>query len=450
MLGTQYTLLTSTGLTGIPTLLIPSPLLGELSYPSNSILLTLLNSYPPRLNLDDITGNSLKLAKYLNALGATILGSPFTTLADLPENDQANALLALSPSRAAFARYGNTEAALSFSRLVTQRLSNARILRETDNPPLASLKSHAIDEAELLAARDQETHRRNRFDDRKPAVKKRQYNIWLSGFGGFLYEKEGHQNPSFHATNGGFFAALDQTLSKDLILGGGLAYVNCRIHEANHFGKTSTQGGLAALYGTWVLSNFFLDASLWAGYLDTDSERNVFYPGFSKTATSDYNSAEANGHLELGYDWSWAQGTLEPFVSFDFVGNWQGDYAEKGAAPYNMHISSNFASLLQTEIGFNGYYDRNFFSPEWMFILRGKASYVNQVPFHQNRVQANLVGAPSSLTLVTSLRTQNLFSPALELYWKYNRGFFASFVYNGQFGKEFQNNELEAKLGLSF
>ncbi len=40
--GTQYTLLTSTGLTGTPSLLMPAQFLGELSYPNNSILLTLL------------------------------------------------------------------------------------------------------------------------------------------------------------------------------------------------------------------------------------------------------------------------------------------------------------------------------------------------------------------------------------------------------------------------
>jgi hypothetical protein len=114
-----------------------------------------------------------------------------------------------------------------------------------------------------------------------------------------------------------------------------------------------------------------------------------------------------------------------------------------------MHIPSNFASLLQTEVGFNGYYTHEFCC-DWTFILRGKASYVNQVPFHQHRLQANLIGAPGSVNLVTSLRTQNLFSPALEMYWRYRNGFFISLLYNGQFGTGFQNNELDAKLGWSF
>ncbi len=444
--GAQYTLLTSTGLTGAPSLLVmPPQFLGELSYPDNSILLTLLEVPSFGLQLTDLTGNSLMLANYLNALGAPVLGVPFDTLANLSENDQAAALLTLSPSRAAFARYGNSQAAFSFSRLVGQRLSNARILREAGKPPIASLAAHSIDEAELLAAADNKT----RYGGAIRRVDKKSYNIWISGFGGLLYEKAARQNPAFHATNSGLIAAIDKTFSNDAILGGGLAYANSQIHEANQLGKALTQGGLATLYGTWFFSDFFLDASVWCGYLRTNNQRNVSYPGFAAIATSHYGSVEANGHFELGYDWCWRQGALEPFVACDFVGNWQGDYSEQDAAPYNMHIQSNFASLLQTEVGFNGYYNRDFFT-HWIFILRGKLSYVNQVPFHQSALQANLIGTASSVSLVTSLHTQNLFSPALELYWKHRRGFFISLFYNGQFGKSFLNNELEAKLGLSF
>jgi autotransporter-associated beta strand protein len=446
--GTQYTLLTSTGLTGTPSLLLPAQILGELSYPGNSILLTLLNTSISGLQISGLTGNNLKLANYLNALGTPILGSSFSHLVNLSENDQANALLTLSPTRAAFARYGNAQDALSFSRLVTQRLSNTRILREAKTPPLASLTAPCINEAELLAASDKGKGHQNHYG-RATRSNNKSYSIWVSGFGGWLYEEAEHQNPSFHATNSGLLAAMDKTLSKDITLGGGLAYANSQIHEGNQFGKTSTQGGLATLYGTCFFSDFFLDASLWAGYLQTDSKRNIFYPGFSATALSHYNSVETNGHLEFGYNWCWPQGMLEPFAAFDFVGNWQGDYLEKAAEPYNMHIKANFASLLQTEIGFNGYYNRDFFS-YWTFILRGKISYVNQVPFHQSALQANLIGTPGSLSLATSIRTQNLFSPALEFYCKHAQGFFVSLLYNGQIGKGFQNNELEGKLGFIF
>jgi autotransporter-associated beta strand protein len=447
--GTQYTLVISTGLTGTPSLLMPTNFFGTLSYPNHSILLTLLQVPVFTLELTGLTGNNLKLARYLNALGVTVLGTSFEALIHLPDNQERAALLTLSPSRAAFARYGNTQAALSLSRLVRERLGNARMLRETDKHIALSLADHSPDERELLAAAYTDTSRRQigyggaiRHVDRKP------YNVWISGFAGLLYDKAARQNPSFHATNGGLIAAIDQLFCNDAILGGGLAYANSQIHEANQLGKAYTQGGLATLYGTYLFSDFFLNASIWGGYLSTHNEREIFYPGFAKTATSHYNSVEANGHLELGYDWFWCQGALEPFASCDFVGNWQGNYREHGAAPYNMHIKSNFASLLQTEVGFNGYYNKTF--TDWTFVLRGKLSYVNQVPFHQHALQANLVGIADSLVLVTSLRTQNLVSPALELYWKNQSGRFFSLSYNGQFGKSYMNNELDAKLGLSF
>lgn len=46
-IGTQYTLLTSVGLTGTPSLSMPAQFLGELSYPNNSIVLTLLRVPTP-------------------------------------------------------------------------------------------------------------------------------------------------------------------------------------------------------------------------------------------------------------------------------------------------------------------------------------------------------------------------------------------------------------------
>ncbi len=442
-IGAQYTLLTSAGLTGTPSLLMPPQFLGELSYPNNSILLTLLGVPPvpiSQLQLDDLTGNSRKLAKYLNAL-ATALGVPFETLVNLSEKDQAAALLTLSPSRAAFPRYDNIQAALSFSRLVAQHFASERVLREMSNPSDNSL-------ALLAAADDDNSHL---YGGGIRHVGSKPYDVWISGFGSFLHEKANHQNPAFHATNGGVLVAADRTFDDNGIVGGGLAYSTSHIHESHHFGRAHTQGGLATLYGTWYYSDFFLDASLWGGYFHINNRRNIFYPGFSATATSHYNSAEANGHLEFGYDWNWgqgSQGTLEPFLACDFIGNWQMNYKEHGAAPYNMHIKSNFASLLQTEAGFNGYYSTTF--TDWTFILRGKISYVNQVPFHQRALRANLVGVGDSLGLITSLRTQNLVSPALEIYWKHQSGVFFSAGYNGQFGKWFRNNEVEGKLGYSF
>lgn len=68
----------------------------------------------------------------------------------------------------------------------------------------------------------------------------------------------------------------------------------------------------------------------------------------------------------------------------------------------------------------------------------------------QRALRASVIGTADSLSLVTSLRTQNLVFPALELYWKHQRGLFFSLGYNGQFGKWYRNNELAAKLGLSF
>ncbi len=57
--GTQYTLLTSTGLTGTASLSMPAQFMGELSYPNNSIVLTLLSApIPPSSSSNLVVSSS--------------------------------------------------------------------------------------------------------------------------------------------------------------------------------------------------------------------------------------------------------------------------------------------------------------------------------------------------------------------------------------------------------
>ena len=152
-------------------------------------------------------------------------------------------------------------------------------------------------------------------------------------------------------------------------------------------------------------------------------------------------------HFALGYDVDLGSGAVEPFISFDCVTNWQKKYNESGSSTLNMKVESARSWMFRTELGCNGYYERNYGWGE--FILGGKLSWINKNP-HSQDMTAALVGAPGSFVIETLTQNQNLFSPAIEIFFKGKRGVFGSISYDGEFGSGYFTNEAMGNIGWYF
>lgn len=57
---------------------------------------------------------------------------------------------------------------------------------------------------------------------------------------------------------------------------------------------------------------------------------------------------------------------------------------------------------------------------------------------------------PSSFTVETLTRSQNLISPALELFWQTNWNGYGSLVYDGEYGSGYNPSQFYGKIGYSF
>ena len=393
-----------------------------------------------------LRGNRLIVARYLNA-NSHLVGETFSLLHELSGQPLRDALDTISPARDAIATTISQNTNFTLSNILDSRNNDDRVMRmigkERDAAFLADNTDLEVDE--LTACSRAQVM--DRLPKRHPLPRPKNHSLWATGFGDLTHQKEQHQVPGFNSTSGGLLIGGDFTFGRTT-LGAALAYTHASIHEKQHFGHAAINSGLLSIYSTVEFNRLFIEGALWGGMQHTENQRNIFFPGFDAAARSSYNSFQGDAHLSSGYYYSFLPGILEPFISVDWACNRDSAYNEQSASPFNMNRSRHFSSALRSEAGLNGYYTRD---RSWgTFFLRGKASYVNLIPFQVGQVTAFLTGAPSSFTVTSFIKTQNLIAAAVEFFCQHRSGWFGSLQYDGQYGSNYSNNQATMRVGKMF
>ena len=469
--GTTYTVLSATtGVTGTFSSVVSSdpsfPFPLNVIYPTMAPwdVLVILGGGSSSLLVSQMHGNNRIVADYLNSLGSNFLGTPFNMLASLPFNEQVHAVEMIDPDRLTFATFTSQNLAFNLAKLVEWHLGSYRQMRRAQLSRVAASSDaleDKISQGDLVAWRFPGFSSKSKTDDslpgpsRQPGVpvcgNTKPWNVWMTGFGELTDQNEEHQNPAFDATLGGLLAGFDWDNIENGVFGGGVAYTHAAIHADNHFGSQTLNGGYATLYASVFAGDAFFNFALWGGYQHISSERNIIFSSFDETAQSSYSSGQLQPHFSFGYDWyfcSRRQKAIEPFVSFDWVANFTESFSETGAAPFNMAVESQYASMLQSQAGFNFY----LLNPaDWGdLVFRGQFSYINRLPFDTGRLTAAIVSAPGSFTVTTFTDPQNLFSPNAEIYYQNENGYYGSITYDGEFGSGYIMNEIALRFGRNF
>ena len=407
----------------------------------------IINSdHHPGIDTTGLRGNRLIVANYLNA-NSELVGETLSLLHELSGQPLQDALDTISPARDAITTTISQNTNFTLSNILDSRNNDDRVMRmiskERDTAFLANNSDIEIDE--LTACSRAQVM--DRLPKRRPLPRPKNHSLWATGFGDFTHQEEQHQVPEFNSTSGGLLIGGDFTFGRTT-LGAALAYTHASIHEKQHFGHAAINSGLLSIYSTVELNRFFIEGALWGGMQHTENERNIFFPGFDATARSSYNSFQGDAHLSSGCYYSFLPGILEPFISVDWACNRDSAYNEQSASPFNMNRSEHFSSALRSEAGLNGYFTRD---RSWgTFFLRGKASYVNLIPFQVGHVTAFLTGAPSSFTVTSFTKTQNLIAAAVEFFCQHRSGWFGSLQYDGQYGSSYSNNQATMRVGKMF
>lgn len=399
----------------------------------------------PTLPTQGLQGNNLRVANYLNILApdASSLGltDQFELLNGLPFPQYQKAINAISPSRNSISAFTLQNMMFMFSQSIGSHFTKRRLARNQS-------KNRSLKETALLADNDLLTANQLPRNTLYAPPKNADSQIWAMGFGQFGTQNSQDQTSAFNFNSGGFFVAYDYGNTDRGCIGTVAGYAHSSIHEHQSMGNSNLNSGYLSVYGMRFISDFFIDAALWGEYGSVDQKRLISFNGFDKTAKSSYHEEQLDLHFGAGYDFNIRTGTIEPFGLIDYVLEWDPSYSEKGAAPYNMKISSRTSWMLRLETGLNGYNSTTF---SWgIFIVQGKLSYVFKKPHRIGHLNAAIVGAPTSFTVEAFTAEQSLVSPAVELFWQTNWNGYGSISYDGEFGSGYSSNQFYGKIGYSF
>jgi len=457
----SYTLLTSSGITGsfdsltvsgapstytLSYLPIGSPTLVQFEFLSSPLPPPPIPvPTTPSLSLAGLRGNNLRVATYLNGLvpNADSLGltDQYELLSDLSFSQYEAALQAISPARNSSATFVAQNVMFMFSESLDSHFTKMR-LAQKNSSQLKGKETAFLAENELLA--DGWFPRKTK----NAPAKNTNSRIWSMGFGQFSHQNAQDQNPALDFNSGGLFLAYDYGNSDQGCIGALAGYAHSAIDESHSMGNSHLNAGYLSLYGMRFFSDYFLDAAIWGEYMGIDQKRKISFPGFNETAKSSLHAGQLDLHFGTGYDFNIRSGTIEPFALLDWVSEWDNSYSEKGASPYNMHVSSRHSWMLRFETGLNGYNTTVF---NWgIFIAQAKLSYVYKKPHNVGQLNAAIVSAPTSFVVEAFTAEQSLFSPAIELFWQTNWNGFGSISYDGEYGSGYSSNQFYGKVGYSF
>ncbi len=456
-IGTEYTILYSPSILGnFSSIISPPKVVFDIGYyPTSKIVITLRQL--PILNTNDLSGNNLAVANYLNFINLPYR-SEFTTLALLSNEDQAKALLTLSPSRNSFNTFTIDQNMFLVSNIVSSRTIENRTKKHLYEMNQKNFQSEGIlvlanDSRESLAEEIWLTGLIDR--DQNPTTPKEvdvsfdtQSNVWFTQFGEIFTQQEQNQNPEFGVLSGGVMFGFDQWSVENGLFGGGISFVGSNILEDQNFGSSTLQGLYPTIYASLYSGHLFLDMALWGGINWVQNERNIFYSGFDQTADGNYISYAFNPHIGVGFSFDSTWVTFEPFISADWVNNFDDSYKEKGAGIYNLEINSRYSSMLQAEGGLNTYWSHAYRNT--LLTIIGKLSYIYRQPFSTGSINSSIIGYPGSFDVISFTYSDSLFSPSLELFWKTRRGYYFSLLYEGEFNSNYISNELAIKIGRLF
>lgn len=451
-----YTVLTSAGLTGTFDAIA---LTGEATSYSVSYLpigsptfvqFDFFNNPPPpnptpTLSTQGLFGNNLRVADYLNSLApdadALDLIEQLELLNDLSPSQYQQALRAISPSRNSSPTFAAQNVMFMFSESLDSHFTKRRLANRHSKNRYVKETAFVADN-EFLAAN--QSPRKTMY----APPKNTNSQVWAMGFGQFGHQNSQDQTPGFDFNSGGLFAAYDYGNTEQGCIGALAGYAHSTMQQQQSMGSSHLNAGYLSVYGMRYFSDFFIDAAVWGNFMGIDQKRVISFPGFKETATSSYLAGQLDLHFGTGYDFNINTVTLEPFGLLDWVLEWDPSYSEKGAAPYNMRVSSRNSWMLRLETGLNGYKTTTY---SWgIFIVQAKLSYVYKKPHNIGQLNAAIINVPTSFFVEAFTAEQNLVSPGIELFWQTTWHGYASLSYDAEFGSGYNSNQFYGKIGYSF
>jgi outer membrane autotransporter protein len=214
------------------------------------------------------------------------------------------------------------------------------------------------------------------------------WGVWITGFGDFVNVDSDFNAKGYNFTTGGFTLGLDFRLLDNLSVGvmGSYAHTWTNLQPAGNIDVDSGRGGL---YATWWDHGFYVNAVIYGGHNNFESNR----AGLGGVATGSTTGAEFSTFIGAGYDLHLGDLTIGPTGSLQYTNVHVDNFDERGSlAPLNIHADSE--ESLRSDIGFGATYawglGKVIVAPSL------KAVWEHEFKYSALPVTASFVGIPTS------------------------------------------------------
>ncbi len=432
----RYLVLTANPLSGSFDSLLQSPgFTFSLDPVGNDIYLDYLFYIPT----EGLIGNALKFATYLNESAPA--SNEYSALAMLTGNALQDGLERASPGRNGFGPFSAAETLFVIDEMVYNHLAVSRFLGLYNDRKTTTVR-FAPEAANLLVDASNKTM--------AVTSKNRPFEIWLGAFAQVARQLHEKQHTGFKIHSEGGMIGFDYKPSSATVVGGGLGFAHTDAMDHKDMGRSSIYYYFASLYATCNMANFYLEPALFGVYAPIENKRAIKYSVFDLSAKSYFQDAQLDAHLGFGYNGMFSWGSIEPFISADWVINWQESFTEHGAHALNFHQKAHTSSMLQSEAGLRFYQVGSYKFGK--IGLKEGLSYINRIPFGIGKVNASITGSSSFVTLSALTAIQNLGSFSAELFSQLgsDESIGLSLAYQGEFGSSYVSNECFFKIAKKF
>lgn len=397
-----------------------------------------------QIPVNGLKNNDLHLANYLNENASQEVIDLFL---DLTNTELLSALQGSAPTRNAFLTYATQMGSVALSRLIHDHERQKRF----QHPICKNQgKAHGVQATELLSLAGENLPSARRCKSENFTT------VWMAPFGGYTQIQAQQQTPAFNMKSGGVLVAWDRNGAHQNLLGMGGVYLYTKLDENDQAGYGHIDQGFLTFYGTLNSGHLYLDMGFSGGVYRGESVRRISFPGVLEMAKSHPQGWQLAPSFEIGYNKikldrsssSWFN--IAPFFLVDWVANWEKKNLEGGAGELNMGQKPRFCSLIHGEAGLRFHEISHW---NWgQIVFREKLGYSYQKAFGTGSLEAFLISSPSTFTVSTLSKAQNLIVAELSLLIASDlpSAPYVDFWYEGEYGSGFQLHQVAMEIGKNF
>lgn len=179
------------------------------------------------------------------------------------------------------------------------------------------------------------------------------WSVWGQAFGNTAQVGADRAGTGWSSSGGGIIVGADTLVSPSLLIGASGFYAADRTRSSGFTGNSTTFA--AALYGSWTLGRFELDAAFGGGWTEMSANRDL---GIGDARLAARGATRGLGLLatgEVGYRVSMTTGLgtafVKPFAGFTYADINRASFTETGAGGFNLTVMADRPSRTLAQLG---------------------------------------------------------------------------------------------------